>query len=330
MYSAVEVVTPSTGAVSYLLVAIFNMGRLFASFLDLYSHFPLTSTTTITGNIKFRALVEQHRARYHSASRVEKGRVVAEVVQIWRSMAPPGRFLTPKDPKLGDASTFVDIGDKAAQKKTAKRLRESLPESTTTTMASTVVSMSSNSSTSSSSDNDSSSFKSVHMNENNKRGLVVRRVSSDSMEKAAKRARMEYLTTATSELVEIPSMKLLFEAPTLDYTSNNDWSTAFLESALENAIEESCDDLDLDSLLEEDDMEPIFQTNELEAVEEQQPQDLLFNVNNMESWLSSNNVDTASMFAASAFDIFGGSIALNEIAGSIPSAACLTEGHIFD
>jgi hypothetical protein len=279
-----------------------------------------------SGNIKFRALVEQHRARYHSASRVEKGRVVAEVVQIWRSMAPPGRFLTPKDPKLGDASTFVDIGDKAAQKKTAKRLRESLPESTTATMASTVVSMSSNSSTSSSSDNDSSSFKSVHMNENNKRGLVVRRVSSDSMEKAAKRARMEYLTTATSELVEIPSMKLLFEAPTLDYTSNNDWSTDFLE----NATEESCDDLDLDSLLEEDDMEPIFQTNELEAVEEQQPQELLFNVNNMESWLSSNNVDTASMFAASAFDIFGGSIALNEIAGSIPSAACLTEGHIFD
>jgi hypothetical protein len=240
-------------------------------------------------------------------------------------MAPPGRFLTPKDPKLGDASTFVDIGDKAAQKKTAKRLRESLPESTTTTMASTVVSMSSNSSTSS-----SSSFKSVHMNENNKRGLVVRRVSSDSMEKAAKRARMEYLTTATSELVEIPSMKLLFEAPTLDYTSNNDWSTDFLGSALENAIEESCDDLDLDSLLEEDDMEPIFQANELEAVEEQQPQELLFNVNNMESWLSSNNVDPASMFAASAFDIFGGSIALNEIAGSIPSAACLTEGHIFD
>jgi hypothetical protein len=293
-----------------------------------------------SGNIKFRALVEQHRARYHSASRVEKGRVVAEVVQIWRTMAPPGRFLTPKDPKLGDASTFVDIGDKAAQKKTAKRLRESLPESTTTT-TSTVVSMSSNSSTTSSSDNDSS----FNHNENNKRCVVVRRVSSDSMEKAAKRARMEYLTTATSELVEIPSMKLLFEAPTFatstletEYTnsSNSEWGMSFLESALETATE---DDLDLDSLLEEDDMEPIFQTD-LELQDEQQDEQLLFSNNNMdkfhESWLSmsantntADQVDAVSMFA-SAFDIFGGSIALNEIAGSIPSAACLTEGHIFD
>lgn len=283
-----------------------------------------------SGNIKFRALVEQHRQRYHSASRVEKGRVVAEVVQIWRTMAPPGRFLTPKDPKLGDASTFVDIGDKAAQKKTAKRLRESLPESSMT-MASTVVSMSSNSSTGSSSDNDSTKSSYENNNNNNKRS-VVRRVSSDSMEKAAKRARMEYLTTASTELVEIPSMKLLFEA---DYTTNSsDWGTSFLETATED-----CDDLDLDSLLEEEDMEPIFPTLEVEE-QQQQPQELLYSNINMdkfhESWLSmsnpqqtTTNTDAVSMFA-SAFDIFGGSVALNEIAGSIPSAACLTEGHIFD
>jgi hypothetical protein len=47
--------------------------------------------------------------------------VVAEVVRIWRSLEPPGRFLVSTEPAM---STFPmhDIGDNDARKRTAKLL----------------------------------------------------------------------------------------------------------------------------------------------------------------------------------------------------------------
>ena len=46
------------------------------------------------------------------------------MVQIWRNLDPPGRFLIRTDPSLGDDSTWHDVGDKRARKKASQALRE--------------------------------------------------------------------------------------------------------------------------------------------------------------------------------------------------------------
>ena len=91
-------------------------------------------------------------------------------------MTPPGRFLTLSDPKLGDASPWHDIGDKSAQKKTAKRLREG--HSSTATVVS---------------DEDSTTSSG-----SNKR-TTIRRVSNESMERAAKRVRRDFAINESFE-----------------------------------------------------------------------------------------------------------------------------------
>jgi hypothetical protein len=76
------------------------------------------------GNIKFRQLINQYKPRYTAASRSNKPFVAEEVVQIWRNLDPPGRFLIRTDPVLGDDSTWHDVGDKRARKKASQALRE--------------------------------------------------------------------------------------------------------------------------------------------------------------------------------------------------------------
>lgn len=221
-----------------------------------------------SGNIKFRALVEQHRDRYHSASRVEKGKVVAEVVQIWRQMTPPGRFLILSDPKLGDASPWHDIGDKSAQKKTAKRLREG--HSSTATVVS---------------DEDSTTS-----SNSNKRS--IRRVSNDSMEKAAKRVRREF---ATESFEQVPMMSLALLGDSVSEVSGDDYAEPWAPIK----VNDLAGDLDLDCLF--DDIQP-------------------------ES-LPAPELEMATPFQTSCF---GGSVLLQEIAVSIPSAACLVDAILFD
>ena len=81
------------------------------------------------GNVKFRALVEQFKAGYVQASRYAKAEITADVVRLWRTQTPPGRFLIMTYPAKGDASTWHDIGDKGAFKKVAQCLRERNPRS---------------------------------------------------------------------------------------------------------------------------------------------------------------------------------------------------------
>lgn len=50
------------------------------------------------------------------------------MVQIWRSLVPPGRFLTRTDPDMGDDSLWHDIGDKKARQKCSQSLRERTPD----------------------------------------------------------------------------------------------------------------------------------------------------------------------------------------------------------
>jgi hypothetical protein len=226
-----------------------------------------------SGNIKFRALVEQHRDRYHAASRVEKGKVVAEVVQIWRSLTPPGRFLTLSDPKLGDASPWHDIGDKSAQKKTAKRLREG--HSSTTAVVSDEDSLSSSGS--------------------NKR--PVRRVSNDSMQKAAKRARRE-LEIKPFEQLPMMSLSVLRE---------NDFYKESQEPWAPIKAHDLEEELDLDCLFE--DIQPESEPAPTTYYEIE---------------------DISTPWPTFSSGSFGGSTLLQEIAVSIPSAACLTESILFD
>lgn len=94
-------------------------------------------TNNHNGNINFRKLVNQHKMRYLSCSKVEKPRVAREVVKIWRKQEPPGRFLQKKDGGAsstnGDTcnsrddsltATWVEVSEKKAQEKASQCLRE--------------------------------------------------------------------------------------------------------------------------------------------------------------------------------------------------------------
>ena len=60
-------------------------------------------------------------------SRYGKLQVAAEVVKLWRSQSPAGRFLTMTNPSQRDDTAWHDIGDKEAIKKTSQCLRERIP-----------------------------------------------------------------------------------------------------------------------------------------------------------------------------------------------------------
>lgn len=74
------------------------------------------------GNIEFRALVSQHRGVYLSAStkKLDKADIAAQIVNIVRSMNPPGRFLKEDRSNQG----WFEIGDVKAIKKAGQAMRE--------------------------------------------------------------------------------------------------------------------------------------------------------------------------------------------------------------
>ena len=87
------------------------------------------------GNVKFRKLVNEHKMRYLACSKVDKPKVAREVVEIWRKMNPPGRFLARKDEsKKGPGSVkdsnnvWLEVGDKKAREKASQCLRERTPD----------------------------------------------------------------------------------------------------------------------------------------------------------------------------------------------------------
>jgi hypothetical protein len=92
-------------------------------------------TNNHCGNIKFRALVNEHKLRYLAASKVEKPKVAREVVKQWRSQDPPGRFLARKDDSRkgpgsvkAEGNIWSDVGDKKAREKASQCLRERTPD----------------------------------------------------------------------------------------------------------------------------------------------------------------------------------------------------------
>jgi len=82
-------------------------------------------TNNHPGNIKFRKLCHDHKFRYLAASKVDKPKVAREVVALWRTMTPPGRFLS-KNSKTD--SLWHDVGDQKAREKASQCLRERTPD----------------------------------------------------------------------------------------------------------------------------------------------------------------------------------------------------------
>lgn len=83
--------------------------------------------TNHPGNVQFRMLVSKYKDYYMGLSRYGKLQVAAEVVKLWRSQTPAGRFLAMTDPSNRENTTWHDIGDKEAIKKTSQCLRERIP-----------------------------------------------------------------------------------------------------------------------------------------------------------------------------------------------------------
>ena len=80
------------------------------------------------GNKKYRKMVEAKKDKYLSSKRLDKPLVAMEIINEWRSMDPPGRFL-----KQDEATKlWSDVGDRKAREKTSQALREKQPSEYTT------------------------------------------------------------------------------------------------------------------------------------------------------------------------------------------------------
>jgi hypothetical protein len=84
------------------------------------------------GNRRFGRLIKDYTALYCSAHQAQdRELVVMEVVRMWRSLEPPGRFLEPTEASEVAAATttdeqlllvYHDIGDEAARQRAEKLL----------------------------------------------------------------------------------------------------------------------------------------------------------------------------------------------------------------
>ena len=75
------------------------------------------------GNKEYRKMVEDRKLEYVNSKRLDKPLVALEIIRIWRSKLPPGRFLK-QNAKTGH---WEDVGDKKAREKTSQALREKAP-----------------------------------------------------------------------------------------------------------------------------------------------------------------------------------------------------------
>lgn len=89
-------------------------------------------TNSHPGNINFRSLVARYKERYIISSKIHKPDVGREVVRVWQSLIPRGRFLKPARalaPKKGDDEIpWIEVDEKEAQKKACQCLREVTPD----------------------------------------------------------------------------------------------------------------------------------------------------------------------------------------------------------
>eukprot|EP00986_Skeletonema_menzelii_P017560 scaffold20429_cov143-Skeletonema_menzelii.AAC.1 len=75
------------------------------------------------GNKKYRKMVEELKDKYLNSKRLDKPLVAMEIINKWRSMDPPGRFLKQDE----RTKLWSDVGDRKAREKTSQALREKAP-----------------------------------------------------------------------------------------------------------------------------------------------------------------------------------------------------------
>lgn len=77
------------------------------------------ATTLVSGNIRFRSMVDQFKKQYEKCSRHEKTALAESLVRKWRAQSPPGRFL-----KMDESSGLWEDVGKEARRKCSQLLRE--------------------------------------------------------------------------------------------------------------------------------------------------------------------------------------------------------------
>ena len=92
---------------------------LYMLFIKHESFFIPYATHFLTGNIRFRSMVDQFKKQYEKCSRHEKTALAESLVRKWRAQSPPGRFL-----KLDDISGLWEDVGKEARRKCSQLLRE--------------------------------------------------------------------------------------------------------------------------------------------------------------------------------------------------------------
>eukprot|EP00585_Thalassiosira_rotula_P010753 CAMPEP_0196135996 /NCGR_PEP_ID=MMETSP0910-20130528/4449_1 /TAXON_ID=49265 /ORGANISM="Thalassiosira rotula, Strain GSO102" /LENGTH=901 /DNA_ID=CAMNT_0041396205 /DNA_START=292 /DNA_END=2997 /DNA_ORIENTATION=- len=75
------------------------------------------------GNKRYRKLVEDRKETYLKSKRLDKPLVAMGIINDWRALDPPGRFLKQDD----KTKYWDDVGDKKAREKTSQALREKTP-----------------------------------------------------------------------------------------------------------------------------------------------------------------------------------------------------------
>lgn len=85
-------------------------------------------TNNHSGNKNFRELVNKHKRRYLACSKVDKPKVAREVVEIWRGLNPPGRFLQRLNGPKADPQSFQEVTERKAREKASQCLRERTPD----------------------------------------------------------------------------------------------------------------------------------------------------------------------------------------------------------
>ena len=77
------------------------------------------------GNVQFREIVAANKKEYlaKTTKKLEKAHIAARIVEQFRTMNPPGRFLK-EDPGTCTGGLWYDIGDAKAIKKAGQALRE--------------------------------------------------------------------------------------------------------------------------------------------------------------------------------------------------------------
>mmetsp|Transcript_10496 Transcript_10496/g.22749 ORF Transcript_10496/g.22749 Transcript_10496/m.22749 type:complete len:414 (+) Transcript_10496:341-1582(+) len=75
-----------------------------------------------SGNKRFRAITEARKHMYLASKRLDKPIVAMEIVNEWRALEPPGRFLRQDEA----TKLWYDVGDQKAREKTSQALREKM------------------------------------------------------------------------------------------------------------------------------------------------------------------------------------------------------------